>query len=177
MSPKKILVHTCCAPCASASTERLMLQDHCVTFYFANSNIFPEEEYQKRLENVRKLAGILDIVVEEDLYDHQAWLAHIRGLENEPEGGRRCLKCFEYSLRRTAQLADRLDFPSFTTTLTISPHKNSEDIFRIGKTFPKFLPIDFKKENGFQRSLQLSEQYDLYRQNYCGCEFSLKNSK
>lgn len=152
-----------------------MLEGREVALYFSNSNIFPEKEYQKRLRHARKLAKCLDVVIEEDIYDHAAWRKHIKGLENEPEKGKRCLKCFEFAFARTAQLADRLDFPAFTTTLTISPHKVTKQIFKIGSKFPKYLPIDFKKQDGFLRSLQLSKQYDLYRQNYCGCEFSLRS--
>src|SRR3989339_436775 len=103
---EKILVHMCCAPCASSSAEKLILEGHPVTLYFSNSNIFPEPEYLKRLEHARKLANIFNILIEEDLYDHDAWREHVRGLESEPEKGKRCLKCFEYSLTRTAQLAD-----------------------------------------------------------------------
>lgn len=173
---KKILVHMCCAPCASASVEKLMLGGYEVTLYFSNSNIFPEEEYMKRLESAQKLARICDVVLEEDSYSHEEWLKHIQGLENELERGRRCLKCFEYSLSRTARLADELNFQAFTTTLTLSPHKVSKQIFKIGKQFPKYVPFDFKKEDGFLRSLQLSKEYDLYRQNYCGCEFSMRKT-
>ncbi len=169
-----ILVHTCCAPCAAPSGEKLMLEGYKVTLFYSNSNIYPLEEYEKRLAEVRKLASIWDILVEEDIYDHKKWLHHVKGLENEPEKGSRCAKCFEFSLQRTAELADRLDFTAFTTTLTLSPHKVSKMIFEIGKQYPKYIPFDFKKENGFLKSLQLSEKYDLYRQNYCGCEFSLR---
>ena len=173
----RILVHVCCAPCAAPSGERLRLHGYDVILYFSNSNISPDEEYHKRLLYVRKLAGIWDVVVEEDSYDHAEWLLQISGLENEPEKGRRCEKCFAYSLQRTAMMADRLDIPYFTTTLTLSPHKISKMIFEIGKQYPKYLPFDFKKEDGFLRSIQLSKDYDLYRQSYCGCEFSLQASR
>jgi predicted adenine nucleotide alpha hydrolase (AANH) superfamily ATPase len=173
---RKILVHACCAPCAAPSIERLLLDDMEVGLYFSNSNIYPEAEYRKRLEYVRKLAGICEVVLEEDTYDHERWLEHIRGLENEPEKGLRCIKCFEYSLSRTAELADRLNYDAFTTTLTLSPHKISKIIFEIGTKFPKYLPYDFKKKNGFIRSVELSSQWDLYRQAYCGCEFSIRTS-
>lgn len=172
---EKILVHMCCAPCAAPSAERLLLQGRDVTLYFSNSNIHPPEEYEKRLRYARKLAEILDVVIEDDQYDHDRWLERMRGLEQEPEKGRRCERCFAYSLERTAELADRLGIPAFTTTLTLSPHKVSQTIFKIGKQFPRYVPIDFKKENGFLRSLELSREYDLYRQAYCGCEFSLRD--
>jgi hypothetical protein len=168
----KILVHTCCAPCAAPSGEKLMLRGYEVVLYFSNSNIFPQTEYEKRLKYARKLAKIWEVIIEEDIYDHQAWLQQIKGLEQEPEKGKRCLKCFSYSLTRTNLLADRLKIPHFTTTLTLSPRKVTKMIFEVGQIFPKYLPFDFKKENGFLRSLELSRKYDLYRQNYCGCEFS-----
>ena len=152
-----------------------MLHGYTVTLFFSNSNIYPEAEYQKRLAETRRLAEIWQIVLEEDQYDHEQWLAHIRGLENEPEKGKRCEKCFEYSLMRTDKIAERLGIPYFTTTLTLSPHKVSRIIFAIGKRFPRYLPFDFKKEDGFLRSLQLSKEYNLYRQRYCGCEFSFRD--
>ncbi|MCU0858937.1 MAG: epoxyqueuosine reductase QueH [Pontiellaceae bacterium] len=172
-----ILLHTCCAPCAAPSAERLVLNGREVVLYFSNFNIHPEAEYRKRLEAARKLAKKMNLVIEEDQYDHAEWLAHIQGLENEPEKGARCRKCFEFSLTRTGQMAERLGIPTFATTLTLSPHKVSRIIFEIGAQFPRFVPIDFKKQGGFLRSIELSEEYDLYRQNYCGCEFSRSNGR
>jgi predicted adenine nucleotide alpha hydrolase (AANH) superfamily ATPase len=171
-----ILLHTCCAPCAAPSAERLVLDGHQVVLYFSNFNIHPETEYLKRLEAARKMANVMNLVIEEDQYDHAEWLAHIQGLENEPEKGERCRKCFEFSLARTDQMAERLGIPAFATTLTLSPHKVSRTIFEIGARFPRFVPIDFKKQGGFLRGLQLTEEYELYRQNYCGCEFSVRNA-
>ncbi len=168
----RILLHTCCAPCAAPSAERLVLDGRDVVLYFSNFNIHPETEYLKRLETARKLAKTMNLVIEEDQYDHDKWLAHIQGLENEPEKGTRCHKCFEFSLTRTNHMAERLGIPAFATTLTLSPHKVSRIIFEIGKQFSRFVPIDFKKQGGFLRSIKLSAEYDLYRQSYCGCEFS-----
>ena len=168
----KILLHTCCAPCAAPSAERLVLNGKEVVLFFSNFNIHPEKEYRKRLEHARKLAQAMNLVIEEDQYDHAEWLTHIQGLENEPEKGARCRKCFEFSLQRTNQMAAQLNIPSFATTLTLSPHKVSRIIFEIGKQFPRFEPIDFKKQGGFLRSIELSDQFELYRQSYCGCEFS-----
>jgi len=170
-----MLVHTCCAPCAAPSGEKLMLRGFEVILYFSNSNIFPTEEYQRRLDSARRLAQIWEVVIEEDTYDHTEWLKRIRGHESDPEKGMRCRLCFDYSLTRTAEMADRLNIAYFTTTLTLSPHKVTQMIFAIGNRFPKFAPFDFKKENGFLRSLQLSRTYNLYRQGYCGCEFSLRD--
>ncbi len=168
----RILVHTCCAPCAASSAERLHLHGMAVTLFFCNPNIWPEPEYLRRLAAVRTLAEAVDVVVEEDQYDHDAWLAAVRGLEAEPERGERCRRCFAFNLGRTAQLADRLGFPAFTTTLTLGPQKLSRMIFAEGRRFPTYQAWDFKKEDGFLRSLQLSQEYGLYRQDYCGCEFS-----
>jgi len=108
----------------------------------------------------------------EDGYEHGIWLEHVRGLENEPEGGKRCEKCFEFNLSRTARYAQVNGFDLFTTTLTISPHKNSRMILRVGERLGSFLAVDLKKKDGFKRSIQSSREYDLYRQIYCGCEFS-----
>ncbi|MFZ5806231.1 MAG: epoxyqueuosine reductase QueH [Verrucomicrobiota bacterium] len=171
---RKILLHACCAPCACASVERLLQEGYKVTLFFSNSNIAPEEEYYKRLHDAKKWADILGIPFEEDEYNHQDWLEHIKGLEDEKETGKRCLKCFAYRLAKTAQKADKIGFSLFSTTLTLSPFKSSKAIFEIGKAFVKYLAMDFKKKDGFKRSLELSEQYQLYRQNYCGCEFSLR---
>lgn len=167
-----ILLHTCCAPCAAPSAERLVLDGREVILYFSNFNIHPEAEYLKRLEAARKLAQKMNLVIEEDQYDHAVWLAYIQGLENEPEKGARCRKCFEFSLARTNQMAERLGIDAFATTLTLSPHKVSRIIFEIGAQFPRFVSFDFKKRGGFLRSIELSEEYGLYRQTYCGCEFS-----
>jgi epoxyqueuosine reductase len=173
MSSEKILIHACCAPCAAPSVERVMLDDHEVALYFSNSNIYPETEYRKRLEYMRKLSNICEVILEEDIYDHDAWLEYISGFENEPEKGLRCQKCFEFNLTRTAQLAERNGYSQFTTTLTLSPHKISKIIFEIGARFPGYIPYDFKKKHGFLRSIALTEEWDLYRQSYCGCEFSM----
>lgn len=169
----KILVHVCCAPCAGPSCLRLLDDAYDIVLFFSNSNICPRDEYEKRLSYVQKLGNIFDAPVIEDTYDHAGWREHIKGLEHEPEQGERCKKCFEYSLRRTALKADELHIEAFTTTLTISPHKNSNVIFEIGAGFPGYIPYNFKKKNGFLQSIELSRQYDLYRQNYCGCEFSI----
>lgn len=171
----KMLVHICCAPCATASVERVLLDGYVPVLFFCNSNIWPRDEYEQRLAAARALAEKMELVIEEDQYDHEAWLEKIRGLEDEPEKGARCLKCFEFSLARTAELAARLGIPKFCTTLTVSPHKVSRLIFEIGARFDGFEPIDFKKKDGFMRSLQLSKEMDLYRQNYCGCEFSMRD--
>jgi len=177
MDEKRILLHTCCSCCATVPVERLLSQGYTVALFFSNSNIFPEQEYEKRLDSARKFAGLRGIRLMEDVYDHASWLQHIKGLENEPERGKRCIKCFEYNLGRAAIKAQDLNIPCFTTTLTVSRHKPSKVIFTVGAHFPGFQPIDFKKQDGFTKSIELSRQYDLYRQNYCGCEFSMRSDK
>jgi len=171
---KKILLHVCCAPCATACVERLLADDRDVSLYFSNSNINSKMEFEKRLSYVEKIAGIFDVGLEIDPYQHDDWLEHVRGLENEAEKGLRCVKCFDWSLRRTAQKAAEVGIENFATSLTVSPHKISRIIFEAGNQHPGFEPWDFKKGNGFLRSRELSDEFDLYRQNYCGCEFSIR---
>lgn len=173
-----MLLHSCCAPCASASVERLNAIGYAPVLFYSNSNISPREEFDKRLEEVRRLASVLGLQLYEDTYDHEAWLqavSNVPGYAEEPEGGRRCSACFEFSLGRTGIQAETLGISAFTTSLSISPYKNSRQLFDIGALFPGFEPIDFKKKDGFKRSIELSREYGLYRQRYCGCEFSLRD--
>ena len=172
--PVTILLHTCCAPCATTGTERLLASGYRPVLFFSNSNIFPEEEYAKRLRYAVMLARILGLELIEDAYDHRSWLKAVAGLEDEPEGGLRCTRCFQFNLARTAGEGAELGIPGFTTTLSVSRYKSSAQIFEAGSRFTGFLPMDFKKGNGYARSIELSSAYDLYRQNYCGCEFSLR---
>ena len=174
---RKILLHTCCAVCASACVERLRCEEIEPVLFFSNHNIAPKKEYDKRLEAARKLAESWDVELIEDTYDHNNWLKAVEGLEDEPERGRRCERCFAYSLARTAQYASSNGYDAFTTTLTVSPHKVSNTIFDIGKRFPAYEPWDFKKKDGFKRSNELSRELELYRQTYCGCEFSLRDRR
>ncbi|MCK5801904.1 MAG: epoxyqueuosine reductase QueH [Lentisphaeria bacterium] len=172
--PPHLLLHVCCGPCATSSVERLQEEGR-VTLFYSNSNIWPSEEYEKRLVEVRRLGEMTDCDLVVDTYDHEAWLDRIRGLEGEPEKGARCLRCFEFSLARAVQHACANGFDGLATTLTVSPHKRSADLFRIGQAlWDRFLAIDFKKQNGFARSLELCRQYGMYRQSYCGCEFSMR---
>ena len=169
----RILLHVCCAPCCTHAIERLRA-GYDVTLFFSNSNLFPPEEYAKRLQEADRLARICQCCLVEDSYDHDAWLAFVKGLEDEREGGKRCRKCFEFNLTRAAAYARGNGFAAFTTTLTISPHKRAADIFAIGQRLGDFLDVDFKKQDGFRRSVELSHEFGLYRQGYCGCEFSLR---
>ena len=173
-SDNRILLHTCCGPCGAPAVERLLQQENDVLLFFSNSNIFPEEEFGKRVETVRRMAAHFKVPLIIDRYDHFSWLEAVQGYEHEPEKGRRCALCFAYSLTRTAARAEKLGIPSFTTTLTLSPHKPSPLIFSIGERFPGFLSENFKKRDGFRRSVELSSELELYRQDYCGCEFSMR---
>jgi hypothetical protein len=174
---KNILLHICCAPCSTASIERLK-EEYNITGIFFNPNIYPEEEYIKRLEETKKYCQKIRIELIEMEYDHKNWLEQIKGLEKEPEGGMRCLKCYEIRLKEIAKKASKRDFDNFTTTLTISPYKNFEKIKEIGNRLGQeygvnFLDVDFKKNDGFRKSVELSKKNKLYRQHYCGCEFSI----
>lgn len=169
-----VLLHTCCAPCASACVERLRAERHEPTLFFSNSNIGTPAEFSRRLEAVRQLAGLLQVPLLVDDTDHGAWRAAVRGCEGQPEGGARCRLCFAFSLRRTAARAEQLGLRHFTSSLSISPHKCSATIFSEGRAAggERFLAIDFKRRDGFRRSVALARDYGLYRQNFCGCEFS-----
>jgi len=172
-----LLLHTCCAPCAAGCWERLRDDGYRISLFYSNSNIYPKDEYDLRLEHVRKLAEILGVALICDSYDHSSWRKAIAGLEDEPERGKRCSTCFEFNLRRTALRSEIENIPNFTTTLTLSSHKVSGMIFEVGERFNRYLPIDFKKKGGFERSSAFCKEYGLYRQSYCGCEFSLKESE
>jgi hypothetical protein len=173
-----LLLHSCCGPCSSSVLERL--RDHFrVTVFYYNPNIEPEEEYLHRKAEQQRLLGILggETGWLECDYDHEAFEAFAPGMAEELEGGKRCLACFAMRLNETAAQAKEHGFEYFTTTLSVSPHKNAENVNRAGEAAGerydvKYLYADFKKKNGYLRSLQLSAEYQLYRQNYCGCLYS-----
>lgn len=171
---KKILVHCCCGPCSTSSLQRLIDEGYDPVLVYGNSNIWPEEENEIRYQNLLKVAehyGGLQVIRQS--YDHDSWLAFIKGLEDEPEGGKRCQRCFEFNLKAAYEEAKRLGIECFTTTLTVSRFKNSANIFKVGSKFNGFEAIDFKKKDGFARSCQMAKDMGLYRQKYCGCEFSI----
>ena len=152
-----------------------------VTVLYYNPNIQPREEYDLRLENQRKIIAVLPTPSAVDIlecsYDGEKYDAAVRGLESEPEGGARCTVCFHLRLEETAKRASELGYDWFCTTLTVSPHKDAERLNQIGRALGErygvpFLPSDFKKREGYKRSIQLSKEYDLYRQDYCGCLYS-----
>jgi predicted adenine nucleotide alpha hydrolase (AANH) superfamily ATPase len=172
----KLLLHTCCGPCAIHVARKLAL-DYEVSLYFFNPNIQPEIEYQARLAEIKKWAGQdgFDMIVEP--YDIRPWLDKVHGFEKEPEGGQRCLLCYEFRLEQTARYAQAHGFEIFTTTLSISPHKKASNINPIGlamaeKYGSQFLVADWKKQDGFKHSCELSREQGFYRQDYCGCAFS-----
>jgi predicted adenine nucleotide alpha hydrolase (AANH) superfamily ATPase len=180
-SQDRILLHICCAPCATYSIERVLKDGYQVIGYFYNPNIQPLNEYKRRLKEVKKLAKIMELTIYFGNYNLKEWFRRIKGLEKEPEGGKRCEQCFKMRLEQTAIFAIEKNIKFFTTTLTISPHKNSELIHRIGREIGdkyglEFLPYNFKKKDGFKKSIILSKKFNLYRQNYCGCIFSKNQS-
>ena len=180
-----LLLHACCAPCSSACLEYLNGNFDMTVFYY-NPNISPKEEFEKRLSEEKRLVCEMplskEIRVIEGEYNYGDFLEAVKGLENAPEGGERCFKCYRLRLEKTAELAGEQGFDYFCTTLSISPLKNSQKINEIGEAVAekygvKWLPSDFKKKEGYKRSIELSRQYGLYRQNFCGCVFSEKEGK
>ena len=175
-----LLLHACCAPCSSYVLEYLS-KHFDITLLFYNPNISPEEEYIFREKELRRLVGEMPlpngISVISEKYDPKEFYDIANGLEGLPEGGERCKRCYRLRLSHTAEIAKEKGFDYFTTTLSISPYKNAEWLNSIGneegaRLGVKYLFSDFKKKNGYKRSCELSEEYGLYRQNYCGCEFS-----
>ncbi len=181
----RLLLHSCCAPCSSYCMEYLREYFRLTVFYY-NPNITGQEEYRKRLAEEKRLIEAYNVkgdkieILEGD-YEPQLFFDMARGLENCPEGAERCFRCYELRLRKTAELAAKEGFDYFTTTLTISPLKNAAKLNEIGERLSAeygipWLPSDFKKRGGYQRSIELSKEYGLYRQNYCGCIYSKGDS-
>lgn len=175
-----LLLHSCCAPCSSYCLEYLS-QYFKITVFYYNPNIYPEEEYGKRVEEqknfIEKFPAKHPISFVEGKYEKERFYAMAKGLEDVKEGGERCFRCYEMRLRETAVLAKQMGADYFTTTLSISPLKNAEKLNEIGERLAKeygirYLNSDFKKKNGYKRSVELSEEYGMYRQYYCGCVFS-----
>lgn len=180
----KVLLHACCGPCATSCVERLAF-DYSVTVYYYNPNIMDPEEYFLRRDTLVKFLDAFNeenkgktvVNYVEGIYEPEAFIKRAQALANEPEGGKRCSVCFEMRLADTARMAEKLQMDYFTTTMTVSPHKNFAAITAVGESFaesiaPDYLAIDFKKKNGFGRSVEMSKQYDMYRQRFCGCEYS-----
>lgn len=184
---KSLLLHSCCAPCSSAVLEKLQEIFEITVFYY-NPNISEDTEYRKRVEEQKRLIKVFNekksqypIRIIDGDYEPQKFYAIAKGLETCPEGGERCFKCYALRLEKTAQMAKEGGYDFFTTTLTISPLKNAGKLNEIGEEMAlkyetAFLPSDFKKKEGYKRSIELSKEYDLYRQNFCGCAFSKAES-
>lgn len=175
-----LLLHSCCAPCSSYVLEYLS-EYFSITVFYYNPNIFPEEEFTKRIQEqdmlIQKLPVKHEIKLIAGNYDSERFYEMAKGLEQAPEGGERCFKCYELRLRETAELAKAGGYDYFTTTLSISPLKNAQKLNEIGEWLAEeyglqYLCSDFKKKNGYKRSTELSREYGLYRQDYCGCVYS-----
>lgn len=181
--PSRILLHCCCAPCCSAILEWMMARDIKPTLFYCNPNIYPLEEYQIRKNEITRYAEKLGIEIIDDDYDHEAWLCQVKGLEQEPERGGRCLQCFRLRLLRTAQKAVELGFTEFTTTLASSRWKSLDQINAAGQWASeqvggavKFNEKNWRKGGLQQRRNELLKENGFYNQLYCGCEFSFRNT-
>jgi hypothetical protein len=176
-SKEKILLHACCGICSAYPISLLQDMGYDVIVYFYNPNIFPEDEYLKRLEAEKKLCEHFNCELIIGKYEPDIYYNFVKGLENEPEKGKRCDKCFELRLGKTAQLAKELNIKNFTTSIVISPHKNFDKLTEIGNAIGleydlNYLAKNFKKQDGFLKTNQISKSLNLYRQNYCGCKFA-----
>lgn len=182
--PARILLHCCCAPCSSAILEWMMAHDVKPTLFYCNPNIYPQEEYLIRKNEITRYAEKLGIEIIDDDYDHEAWLCHVKGLEQEPERGGRCLQCFKLRLLRTAQKAVELGLPEFTTTLASSRWKSLDQINAAGQWASeqvggavKFNEKNWRKGGLQQRRNELLKENGFYNQLYCGCEFSFRKTE
>ena len=176
---KKLLLHSCCGPCSTTAITRLA-EVYDVTVFYYNPNIYPMEEFIKRQETQKQFLQKYNPEIEliEGDWENDLYESAIKGFEGCKEGGERCKYCFELRLEKTANLAKKRNYDLFATTLTVSPHKNAKLINEIGKEIEErvgveYLPSDFKKQDGYLQSIKLSKEYNLYRQNYCGCKYSI----
>ena len=175
----KILLHACCGICSSYPVSFLQDAGYEVVVYFYNPNIYPDTEYQKRLDAEKTLCRYFNVQLIEETYEPGEFFDYVKGYENEPEKGLRCDKCFELRLEKTAQKAKELGIREFTTSIVISPHKNFQKLAKIGSEIAErenlnFLAVDFKKKDGFLKTNKIANSLSLYRQNYCGCKFSMR---
>lgn len=179
---KKLLLHVCCAPCSSSVIE-VLRETYDITLYFYNPNITSKEEYVLRLDELKRLTrempAAFGLSIIEGEYNPEEFFTLAKGLEAEKEGGKRCTLCYEKRLLSTAEKAKEMGFDLFTTTLSVSPYKNAEKLNEIGMKLSEsvgtdYLVSDFKKKDGYKRSIELSKEYGLYRQDYCGCIYSKK---
>ena len=170
----RIVLHICCGVCAAGVVERLVADGHQIRGFFYNPNIHPVQEYNRRLEVAKKVAKEMNFPLEVGHYIPEEWFKATSSLENEPEGGKRCEVCFRLRLIETWHYMQDCGWDVFTTTLTISPHKAAVMVNKAGKEVggDRFLARDFKKQDGFRRTIELAREWDLYRQHYCGCVYS-----
>jgi predicted adenine nucleotide alpha hydrolase (AANH) superfamily ATPase len=180
-SNKKILLHACCGICSSYPISYLQDMGYDVVVYFYNPNIYPKEEYQRRLDAEKILCSHFNCELIIGEYEPEIYYDYVKGYENEPEKGARCDKCFELRLEAAAKLAKELNIEEFTTSMVISPHKDYEKLTTIGnyiaeKYSLKYLSTNFRKNDGFLKTNQISKSLNLYRQNYCGCKFANKKN-
>lgn len=178
---KKVLLHICCATCG-AYVSQLLGQEYEVHLFYSNDNIAPETEFTKRLAEVKRISEEYQLPLTVDNYDHEDWLKAVKSHEQDKEKGERCHICYAYRLDRAAKQAKELDIKYFTSTLSVSPYKLANIINDCGEQAGKkygleFLVRDFKKQDGFKKSMELAKKFNFYRQNYCGCEFSLRDSR
>ena len=178
MLKPKLLLHICCGPCATEVIRRLRDEYEVVGYYY-NPNIYPEEEYNKRLMEVQRLSALWRVLADAMPYEHGRFLEAARGLEGEPEGGKRCEACFRLRLETTARAAAANGCTVVASTLTIGPQKRAAVVNVVGREAcaahgVRFLEADWKKQDGYKHSIELSRDLGLYRQHYCGCEFSLR---
>lgn len=179
MAQNSVVLHACCGICSGYPISYLKDMGYRVVVYFYNPNIYPEGEYQKRLEAEKTLCAHFGVELVAGEYNPNEYYDFVKGFENEPEKGLRCEKCFELRLKKTAEFAKSTGIDKFTTSITISPHKNFSKLSEIGLKIAQdagieYLPIDFKKKDGFLKTNKISKGLNLYRQNYCGCKFALR---
>jgi len=179
MASKKILLHICCGVCAGATAQKLKEEGFEITGFFYNPNIRPIEEYEKRFEAAKTVSRILGFELLRDDTDRDEWDRISAGLKEEPEGGKRCEICFRMRLEKAFRKAKEINIPLFTTTLTISPHKNAALINKIGAGIDSavFLERDFKKADGFKKAIDFAKRNGIYRQNFCGCTNSVAKGR
>jgi len=172
----KIVLHICCGVCAAGVVDRLAAEGHQIAGFFYNPNIYPAQEYERRLEAARRVASELNFPLQEASYRPEEWFREAGSLEHEPEGGKRCEVCFRIRLEKTYLYMVESGWDAFTTTLTVSPRKSAALVNKVGQQIAgdRFVARDFKKKEGFKLAVQLAKQWDLYRQNYCGCIYSMR---
>lgn len=184
-NPPSLLLHSCCGPCSTSVLE-LVSNYFKVTLLYYNPNIYPSDEYYKRLEEQKKVLekvnGRFEIKFLEGRYDPAEYFDAVKGVEHLPEGSQRCFSCYELRLKEAAQFAKDLNMDYFATTLSVSPYKNAQTINELGEKIAqeygvKHLPNDFKKKDGYKKSVELSKDWNIYRQDYCGCPFSKREAE